>query len=117
MIKALVVREGDKNTPLFHVFTLNRRKKNIITSIKTTSGEFSNDEKEIVRTFNQYFNSIFLSTNPISIDQELILIVKPISNEENEQLKAIPSVDEINETLFSMGPLKTLRLDEIPTMF
>lgn len=97
---------------------LNRGRKNIIISIKTSFGEFSSDDKEIVRTFNQYFNSIFSTSHrPTSIDQELTFIDSPISSKKNKQLMVIPSMNEIKEAIFSTGPLKALGPNRIPTMF
>lgn len=111
------IKEGDRNTIFSHISTLNRRRKNIISSIRMPFWDFSNDEKDIIRIFTEYFNAIFSFNNPIPIDQEFHFTDSLVSREENEFLESIPSVEEIKEALDSMGPLKEPNSDGISAIF
>lgn len=90
--------------------------KNKITLIRILAGDFSYDEKEIIRTFTQYFSTKFSSNHPIPMDQNLTLTARSITSEENEKLEATLDIKEIKETLFSMSPLKAPWPDGIPVM-
>ena len=46
---------GDKNTKFFHQSTLQRRKRNKILRIKRGNNEWIEDEKGVIKEFEDYF--------------------------------------------------------------
>lgn len=56
------LREGDQNTKFFHVYTMQRRRKNSIAKLVTAQGVECNTssqiEEEIIASYDQLFTSL-----------------------------------------------------------
>lgn len=106
------IKERDKNTAFFHVSTLNRRRKNIIVSKLHLKNSLMMKKRLLglstsisIRYSHPLIQSLSIKSSRCQTNQSQM-------KKKNEQLEAIPSVDEIKEALLSMAPLKPLDLME-----
>jgi hypothetical protein len=99
------------------VSTISRRRKNAIDFLKNDNNEWLSDRNDIGDCFVQFFQNLFSSSNPQFLDDLDNLISPVISDENNMLLCAIPSADEIKQTLFSLGSNKSPGPDGMSTLF
>lgn len=62
--KELWIKEGDQNTRFFHLCTLVRRRRNIITEIREENGLRLINRKDIGEYFSTKFSEVFQSSSP-----------------------------------------------------
>jgi hypothetical protein len=105
------------NTKFFHVSTIIRRRKNAIDFLKNDNNEWLSDRNDIGSCFVQFFQDLFTSSNPQFPDNLDNLISPVITDEDNLLLCAIPTVDEIKQTLFSLGSDKSPGPDGMSALF
>ena len=53
---------GDRNTSFFHVSTLARRKRNLITAIKNEMGEWLIEEREVASHIREGFIKLYTTS-------------------------------------------------------
>lgn len=102
---------GDRNTGFFHTVATNRKRRNMILKITNEQGEWETGEKEIRRTFINYFKALY---SPLQAQQEGNVSDfferigseswQSIRLEEQVGLMSIPLHEEIKDILFQMGP-------------
>ncbi|KAF7807304.1 reverse transcriptase [Senna tora] len=100
---------GDSNTAFFHSSDINRRRKNKISAIKDSRGnwiyEFNNIREHIIDFFKDCFQC-----RPI--DEFPSLVLGPIvDNSRHPQLESILSSEEIKKALSDLKPFKAAGLD------
>lgn len=61
------LNEGDANTNFFHMSTLHRRRKNRITSLKDSVGNWSLDQSEIQHQILTYYKNLFTTEQTQSL--------------------------------------------------
>ncbi|XP_019423006.1 PREDICTED: uncharacterized protein LOC109332480 [Lupinus angustifolius] len=95
--------QGDRNTAFFHRVSKIRQSTKAISMLRVGDAILSNQD-EIASHFLDYFTGIFSSPN-ITTHNSLIDSVIPnlVSEEDNRQLAAIPSNEEIKKAVFSMN--------------
>lgn len=107
--------EGDKNTKFFHASTVIRRRRNFIAGIAREDDLWIKDRVGIGNYFVQNFVEMFSSSNPpldAVFDNNLSSLVDwVVSCEDNLALCTSPNELEIKETVWSIHPLKSPRLD------
>ncbi|XP_027183762.1 uncharacterized protein LOC113782049 [Coffea eugenioides] len=105
------LKEGDKNTAYFHQSVMAKRKRNRISILQKTDGEWCRSDQEIEDELCTHYKELFTSNNPIEFDEVLQGIPRTISNLMNAQL--IKPVDEleIKQAIFSMFPNKFSGVD------
>ncbi len=113
------MKEGDRNTRFFHLTTLKHQANNRISNIVKGQVQITNDD-EIEKEAVCYFSSL-LSVDPSlsgSEQEEILGTIPPILQDyHNSMLKAIPSLEEIHQALFSLPRDKAPSLDGFPTFF
>ncbi|KAI9071798.1 hypothetical protein K1719_046244 [Acacia pycnantha] len=77
---------GDKNTKFFHTSVIQRRQRNKILRLKNDSGVWLEDKEEINKAFSTFYQQLFNSVGPRSLDQALSYVKRVISDAENESL-------------------------------
>ena len=97
--------------------TIIRRRKNAIDFLKNDNNEWLFDKNDIGACFVQFFHNLFSSSNPQFPNDFDNLISLVISDEDNTLLSAIPSADEIKQTLFSLGSDKSPGPDGMSALF
>ena len=113
------MKEGDRNTIFFHLTTLKHRANNRITNIVKGQVQVTKED-EIEKEVVCYFSSLLSVDHSLSgSDQEEILVTIPpiLQVHHNSMLKAIPSLEEIHQALFSLPGDKAPGLDGFPTFF
>ncbi|KAL0438766.1 UNVERIFIED_CONTAM: hypothetical protein Slati_2359600 [Sesamum latifolium] len=107
--KAQWLREGDRNTPLFHARASARRRKNSITRLRDGDGERCNSKEGIQHIISTYFQDIFWSTNPSEkvIAEALGGMTARVSDDMNEALIKPFSPEEVKHAIFQMYPYKS----------
>lgn len=81
---------GDRNTTYFHATTSERSRSNHNRGLFSQGGEWRSDEQGMAGILLNYFNSLFLTSNPSSLAlEEVLAFVGPIvSNATNELMLA-----------------------------
>ena len=97
--------------------TVIKRRRNSIDFIKNDEGHWISSRDNIGRCFEQFYWSLFSSSQPF-IPNDLDDLISPcLSDKDREMLVTIPSLEEIRKVLFSMGSNKALDPDGMSTMF
>ncbi|KAI9101525.1 hypothetical protein K1719_023769 [Acacia pycnantha] len=94
------LNSGDKNTKFFHTSVIQRRQRNKILRLKNDSGVWLEDKEEINKAFSTFYQQLFNSHGPRSLDQALSYVKRVISDAENESLMRSVSNQEIEEVRF-----------------
>lgn len=94
------LQDGDGNTRFLHLTTKSRSIHNHIDSI-SVGGNLIEEEVQIRDQADSYFPQLFQSA-PSNPDESLNMVGPSISNEQNQQLTAIPTAAEIRKAVFSL---------------
>ncbi|KAJ8754033.1 hypothetical protein K2173_001931 [Erythroxylum novogranatense] len=101
---------GDSNSKFFHLMASHRHRKNFITKLKNSSGEWIDWDFGLPNMILEYFQQLFTSsrgdTAPI-----LNAVEGKVTPLQNELLLAPYTVEEIKTAVFSMHPDKSLGPD------
>ncbi|KAK4255495.1 hypothetical protein QN277_008493 [Acacia crassicarpa] len=97
---------GDKNSRFFHVSTIKRRQRNRISCIKDDGGNWLMDKEAISQNVADYFQNLFATSAPNSMDVVLNYIEPKISDDMNQTLMHSISREEIKAAAFSLGSTK-----------
>ena len=111
------MREGDKNTKIFHALTKQRRARNKITQLLDINGNLVEDEECLVAIATSYFRQIFESSIPEYIEEALSEVLTTITGSMNEILTAPVSEWEVKLALFAMHPDKAPGPDGMTALF
>ena len=65
------LKEGDKNTKYFHCRANQRNRRNLIIGLKDDNGTWVEDEANLGKVVERYFEQIFTSLNPSGFDNIL----------------------------------------------
>ena len=57
---------GDRNTSFYHISTLVRRKRNSITAIMSSSGEWLHSEREVKEVIQFGFSELYITSHSYS---------------------------------------------------
>ena len=115
--RELWLKLGDKNSKNFHLSTIIRRRRNNIDAIKNGEGTWIQEANQIRAHFRENFIDLF-NEEDVCFPEHLDHLVLPcITEEENEGLQCIPTLEEIKGVLFQMQDLKAFGPDGFPTLF
>lgn len=107
---------GDKNTRFFHLRASNRRRRNKITRLKNTAGQFIEEESELKSLGSQFYEDLYTSEGTVDMDRVLSAVPRKVSEEMNSVL-ITPFVEEVKHALFQMFPTKAPGPDGFPAHF
>ena len=99
------LKEGERNTTLFHCPVLQNRMQNKIYSLKTLGGERVESREEIEATLNNFFTEIMSDPRPersADIDQITRFIPPLVSVEKIDLLMNPITLYEVEEAVFQM---------------
>ena len=85
--------------------------------MENSDGVVCSDEDEITNILVHYYQSLFTSATPHHLEEALAAIPEVITEEMNSMLTAEYSLDEVDEALKHMEPLKALGPDDLPPLF
>lgn len=105
--------QGDRNIAFFYMSTLIRRKRNKITTIKNSVGEWLLDEKEVKDYVQKGFQDIYMSSHSFAIrtPPPPSRWQARLSNSSQDSLNEAISDEEIKGALWSMKASKALGPD------
>nr|XP_023916394.1 uncharacterized protein LOC112027993 isoform X3 [Quercus suber]XP_023916396.1 uncharacterized protein LOC112027993 isoform X3 [Quercus suber] len=100
---------GDRNTSFFHISTLARRKRNLITAIKNEVGEWLTEEREVASHIREGFLKLYTTSQEAAtweINHNQRWQAK-LSNEEKGCLSRMVTDEEIRTALWSLKAFKS----------
>ena len=100
--RLLWLKLGDRNTGFFHAITKTRNGRNAFSVIEREDGQMGYKEEEIVQVIGDYFAKLFTSTPGERADAVRRALRPIVSEEDNVNLIAIPTAEEIKEAAFSI---------------
>jgi hypothetical protein len=111
------LKQGDRNTNFFHTRATHRQRRNSIVGLRDFDGEWQTDPDQVQSILISYFQNIFLSSNPSSIDTVLQCIPILISDSMNEALSRPYTATEVETALRQMALLTAPGPDGLPPIF
>ena len=111
------LRAGDRNTKYFHAKTKQQRARNRITRLRNSMHQWVRNEDEIETVAIDYFQQLFTTTNPYTIDKSLRFITAAVTEEMNHRLLCLPQDEEIREATFAINPEKASGPDGMTSLF
>lgn len=108
---------GDSNTKFYHASATTRKRRNSITAIQNSDGEWETGVKEIRSAFIAHFRGIYTAGHRVPISQlisvSILQDLNVISAHAHPHLNSRPTAQEIKSALFSLGPDKAAGPDGI----
>ena len=111
------LRSGEHNTSFFHAKASNRHQQNAIHQIRDSEDTWQEDEGVIGRTFVEYFEQLFTSSQPDVSDKFIDAIHTKVTDRMNSRLLQEFQASEMERTLKQMHPMKAPRPDSMPPLF
>ena len=99
------LKEGDSNTRFFHYRATQRNRYNFIEGLENDAGVWVDDEQQMGSVLEQYFNSLFTSSNPSGFEEILDGIQPAMTNEAASYLVRDFQAEEVRLALKQMAPL------------
>lgn len=115
--RAIWLHEGDNNTHYFHSRATQRFRRNKICELLDSEGQQCTKEDDIARILIEYYQGLFNSANPCSIDQAVADIPLIITPEMNIMLQEDYTRAEVEIALHQMEALKAPGPNGLPPMF
>ena len=106
--RELWLKLGDKNSKFFHLSTIIHRRRNNIDAIKNEEGTWIRESGQIRDNFRENFINLFKEEEVYFLEHLDHLVLRCITEEENEGLICIPTSKEIKDVLFQMQDLKEI---------
>ncbi|VFQ85160.1 unnamed protein product [Cuscuta campestris] len=99
------IEGGDRNSKYFHSLVKDRRRKLYIHKIKGHDGHWIEDHQQISSQAIDFFQKLFSEESRGTIDYSSLACISPrITDEDNQQLVASPSLEEVKDAVFSLNP-------------
>ena len=115
--KVLWATQGDRNSNYFHSQATQHRQKNTIQKLRSSSGQWSSSNDEVVEILIGYFQELYTSANQAPCDAAIVYIKKVINSDLNNQLAQDFIAWEVQKAIKEMAPLKTPGPDRMPPLF
>ena len=110
-------RLGDHNTSFSHAKASNRHQRNTIHQIRDFEDTWQEDEKAIGRSFVEYFEQLFTSSQPMVSAELIDAIHSKVTDRMYSRLLQEFQASEVEQVLKQMHPMKAPRLDGMPSLF
>ncbi|XP_057862711.1 uncharacterized protein LOC131071031 [Cryptomeria japonica] len=117
--RSLCLKAGDRNTRFFHMTALKHKATNKISKLKNEENEIRKDE-EIGKEAKNFFTSMLSTDHGLNgqFHNTIIEFIPPIiGKEQNKDLVAIPSEEEVGKAVFSFDGNKALGPNGFPLFF
>ncbi|GER31074.1 RNA-directed DNA polymerase-like protein [Striga asiatica] len=115
--RALWLKSGDRNTRYFHAHTAQRRKRNIISKLKTSSGQISDNQHSMAAHITGFYSNLFTSDGSRGGAELLQQIPCSISDAMNNDLIKPVEEEEVKAALFAMASEKAPGDDGMSAVF
>ncbi|KAL0429893.1 UNVERIFIED_CONTAM: putative mitochondrial protein [Sesamum radiatum] len=113
------LKEGDRNTSFFHNQASRTFRRNSISRLKDSDGNWTEEDSDIENHIIHHFNRVFNSEDPSDNDLErgLEAMTRKVDSDMNSELLKPYSAEEIIEAISHMAPLKSPGPDGMPPIF
>lgn len=115
--RPMVLRDGDKNTAYFHHRAAARKRRNHISKIQDTEGNYRVQEEGIREVVVDYFSSLFSKSRPEVDMSQMEVIGQRVTPGMAQVLEAPYTMEEIKLALDEMHPCKSPGPDGFPALF
>ncbi|XP_059294842.1 uncharacterized protein LOC132047883 [Lycium ferocissimum] len=96
-------QDGDKNSKFFHAHVKGGRKIFELKRIRNSQGQWLGNEKEVAKEAVGFFQAQFHETVVPTQFDILKHVPSMISNEQNEELVAVPTKEEVKQAVFGLN--------------
>ena len=111
------LKEGDRNTRYFHCRANQRNRRNLILGLEDETGNWVEDEGQMSRVVQDYFGSMFTSSNPSGFD-EILEGMQPATFDASPlRLGRDFQAEEVHTVLKQMAPLTAPGPDGMSPIF
>lgn len=111
------LQAGDRNTIYFHRVTKVRKIRNCIKKIFDNHGISHRKDETIAKVAEEYFQGMFSTSNPISMEEIFDDVQKKVTNDMNAMLIRPVTYHEIKEVVFFIGADRAPGLDGFTAAF
>ena len=115
--RALWLHEGDQNTSYFHGRATHRFRRNKIDQLEDENGEMCSNEEGVAGILTSYYEQLFSSSNPISIEDAVTDIPNSMDAEMNQYLTTKYTRAKVERVVNQMKPFKAQGPYELPPLF
>ena len=115
--RALWLKHGDKNTKNFHQKASHRKSRNWVEYICEDHGEKFDDEEDIARVFNNFFQDLFSITHPERITEVVQVVKNRLSDTMCNILEAEFTENEVFLATKNLKPHAAPGPDGVPALF
>ncbi|XP_043725916.1 uncharacterized protein LOC122672518 [Telopea speciosissima] len=113
----LYIKDGDRNTKFYHTITKSNLRRRRINFIFDSEGDKFDDPKDMAKVFATNLHDLFTTVNPL--DPTFVECLFPPLPDLGDcsSLVSSPSLDEVKQVVFSIGPLKAPGMDGFSASF
>lgn len=111
------LQHGDRNSGFFHAVTRGRRHQNRMNIIEDNQGKTVHEESQVAVAVSDYFQDIFTSNGNTDFHIVEEALIPCITDQMNDRLMAMPSLEEIRSAVFSIHPDKAPGSDGFSASF
>jgi hypothetical protein len=107
----------DRNTKYFHACASQKNRRNLVQEIVDLNGKKWYSQKGIEGAFVRYFQCLYRAENAVEIDCCTSTIIPKVTPQMNQNLVAPVTMEEIQNALNQLDPLKAPGPDGFPACF
>ena len=111
------LKEGDQNTMNFHCRANQLNKRNYNLGLGDDLGHWLEDEEQMGRLASNYFEAMFITSNPVGFDEILCGLTPTVTTEMNSSLDRPFIAEEVQRALHHMALLTAPRPDGMSPIF
>lgn len=111
------LRWGDRNTSFFHATTVQRRKRNRISMLKTENDEWIRDPEQLKNMTVSFFTKLYTSCGPRAFELILSQCSKVVTDSMNATLTAAVTREEVKNATFQLGATQAPGPDGLNGLF
>jgi hypothetical protein len=111
------LKEGNRNTRLFHEKAVWRARRNKIKKLRDDAGQWNDVPSDMERMASSYFKELFTRDPFLQANGLVNLMQEKVTKQMNEDLCKQFTDAEISDALFQIGPLKVPGVDGFPARF
>ena len=115
--KVLWASQGDRNSKFFHCRATQRKRKNTIQKLRSSTRQWSTCSEEVAEILVSYFQGLFTSARGPMCEEATNSIQKVISADMNHQLSSDFTSWEVQKAINEMAPLKAPGPNGMPPLF